>query len=266
MGWRGLGCRRVMTGWTMRRRAGLFAALTLLVSVAVLAPAPIRQIGPKLVENPSVGSPAAYQWWSGLTTVTLQWGCTTDTSQGTYIPSGYSCPPGITHWHHGIDFADGPGQHAVNCQPPTYGLSPGPGYSLFANRSGIVTYIDIPAPQQYDHTSDLQIKIDNGPYVQLLHVQTVLSGLILGTVQVVAQASGCTSPLYRFSILPPDGQSYQLAQDYSASTTFTWYTNGLSTGSYRFSIWARDASSTGVYGNSDGRWDAYNNDTVYVLY
>jgi len=85
------------------------------------------------------------------------------------------------------------------------------------------------------------------------------------TVTVRAAASGCTSPLYHFGLLTPGGTSYVLAQDYSGTATYTWNTTGLVAGQYRFSVWAKDASSSGAYGNSSGSWDAYNNNTTYTL-
>jgi PQQ-like domain len=87
------------------------------------------------------------------------------------------------------------------------------------------------------------------------------------TVTVTAQASGCPnpSPLYQFWILAPGGTSYQVAQAYSTNGTFTWSTGGLATGTYRFSVWVRDANSGGVQGNQFGTWDAYNNNTTYLL-
>lgn len=154
--------------------------------LVVAQPLPTR-IKPHTVENSSVATPATYPWWSGATTVSQQWGCTTSTLEGTYIPSGYSCPAGVTHWHHGIDFADVSGQSAVNCQPPTSGLTPGPGYTLLANRAGTISKIDVPVPQQYDHTSMLQILIADGHYVNLFHVQSVLSGLALGSTVFVGE-------------------------------------------------------------------------------
>jgi N-acetylmuramoyl-L-alanine amidase/Fibronectin type III domain len=84
-------------------------------------------------------------------------------------------------------------------------------------------------------------------------------------VTISAQASGCPNPSYRFSVRAPGATSYQLVQDYSTSATYGWNTNGLIPGVYRFSIWARDPTSWGTYGNSSGRWDAYNNDTLYSL-
>jgi uncharacterized protein (DUF2141 family) len=87
------------------------------------------------------------------------------------------------------------------------------------------------------------------------------------TVTLNAQASGCPNPnpLYRFMVLAPGATSYTVVQDYVTSPTFTWNTTGLAPGTYRFSVWARDASSSGAYGNSSGRWDVYNNNTVYTL-
>jgi hypothetical protein len=94
------------------------------------------------------------------------------------------------------------------------------------------------------------------------------SPAVVGTaVAVTAQASGCQNPnpLYQFWVLGPGATSYQLGQAYSTSPTLNWNSNGLVPGTYRFSIWARDANSSGAFGNSAGRWDAYNNDTVYTL-
>jgi len=88
-----------------------------------------------------------------------------------------------------------------------------------------------------------------------------------GTVTLTAQASGCPNPnpLYHFNLMAPGSTTYQMVQDYSTSPTFTWNTTGLAPGTYRFSVWARDASSSGAYGNSAGTWDVYNNNTTYTL-
>jgi spore germination protein YaaH len=85
------------------------------------------------------------------------------------------------------------------------------------------------------------------------------------TVTFAAQASGCPSPLYHFSVLAPGATSYRVIQDYSPSPTLSWKTTGLVPGTYRFSVWARDAASLGAFGNSTGRWDAYNNNALYTL-
>ena len=38
-----------------------------------------------------------------------------------------------------------------------------------------------------------------------------------------------------------------MAQAYSNSASFNWNTNSLAAGSYLFSVWARDASSSSSY-------------------
>ncbi len=76
-------------------------------------------------------------------------------------------------------------------------------------------------------------------------------------VNVTAQASGCLSPLYEFWILTPGASSWQLSQAYSTTPTLRWNTSGAKPGPYAVQVWARDANSTGVYGNSFGRSDAY---------
>lgn len=76
-------------------------------------------------------------------------------------------------------------------------------------------------------------------------------------ITITASASGCANPRYEFWILAPGG-SWTIAQGYSPSATFTWNTSGLPAGSYRFSVWVRDASSAGVY-------DAYYPGTSYTL-
>jgi N-acetylmuramoyl-L-alanine amidase len=88
-----------------------------------------------------------------------------------------------------------------------------------------------------------------------------------GSVNFTATAAGCphANPIYEFWVLAPGGASYQLMQAYSTTKTFTWKTAGLAPGSYRLSIWARDANSVGAYGNQFGSWDAYNNNLVYTL-
>jgi spore germination protein YaaH/uncharacterized protein (DUF2141 family) len=90
---------------------------------------------------------------------------------------------------------------------------------------------------------------------------------VVGTTVTVNASAGCpdASPLFHFSVLAPGATAYQTVQDYSTSSSLTWNTNGLTTGTYRFSVWARDANSTGEFGNSAGTWDAYNNNTTYNL-
>jgi len=78
-------------------------------------------------------------------------------------------------------------------------------------------------------------------------------------VTLTATASGCPnpSPAYRFWLLAPGATSYQLVQDYSTTQTYSWTTTGLTPGSYRVVVWAKDANSPGASGNSQGRWDVF---------
>jgi len=41
-------------------------------------------------------------------------------------------------------------------------------------------------------------------------------------------------------------------QAYSTSATFNWNTTALAAGTYRFSVWVRDATSSGISCNSLG--------------
>jgi hypothetical protein len=80
----------------------------------------------------------------------------------------------------------------------------------------------------------------------------------IGTpVTVTGTASGCPNPRYQFWFLPPGG-SWTLVQGYSTSATYNWSTAGRAPGSYLFSVWARDASSSASY-------DAYDSSHSYTL-
>jgi Cysteine-rich secretory protein family len=79
------------------------------------------------------------------------------------------------------------------------------------------------------------------------------------TVAITGSASICPNPLYQYWMLAPGSSTWQLAQAYSKSATFSWNTTGLAGGIYRFSIWAKDVASPGTSGDSLGRWDATSN-------
>src|SRR5260370_750649 len=74
-------------------------------------------------------------------------------------------------------------------------------------------------------------------------------------ISITGSAPGAPNPLYEFWTLPPGGP-WVLAQAYSSSPTFNWTTSGQPAGSYRISVWARDASSPGTFGTSPNRYDA----------
>jgi hypothetical protein len=83
-------------------------------------------------------------------------------------------------------------------------------------------------------------------------------------VTFTAGASGCPHPLYQFWILPPGSSTWQIAQPYSTSATFSWNTTGLAAGNYLYTVWARASGSTGTC-NSLGCFDTYAPATVYTL-
>jgi hypothetical protein len=76
------------------------------------------------------------------------------------------------------------------------------------------------------------------------------------TVTITGAATGCPNPRYEFFVLPPGG-SWTLLQGYSASPILTWSTGGRAAGSYRFSVWARDAGSAGVSGSPPYTYDSF---------
>jgi uncharacterized protein YkwD len=86
------------------------------------------------------------------------------------------------------------------------------------------------------------------------------------SVNFTASASGCaTNPLYQFWLLAPGSTNWTIARAYSSTATFSWSTAGLATGSYRYTVWARDASSTGASCNNLGCFDGYSPSTAYTL-
>ena len=85
------------------------------------------------------------------------------------------------------------------------------------------------------------------------------------SITITGVASRCPNPSYQFWILSPGSSRWQLAQDYTSSATLPWSTTGKAAGTYRFSVWARDASSRGSYGNSMGSYDAFTNSLYYSV-
>jgi hypothetical protein len=84
-------------------------------------------------------------------------------------------------------------------------------------------------------------------------------------ITYTASASGCSHPLYQFWVLAPGSHTWQIVQAYSPTATLSWSTTGLPAGSYTYTVWARDATSTGVSCNSLGCFDTYYPATPYTL-
>ncbi|HLQ61730.1 MAG TPA: hypothetical protein VK131_07690, partial [Candidatus Acidoferrales bacterium] len=65
----------------------------------------------------------------------------------------------------------------------------------------------------------------------------------VGTVVTInASSTGCTSPTYKYFVMPPGG-AWQVAQDYSAAASFSWNTAGLAAGVWQLDVYVRQAGS-----------------------
>jgi hypothetical protein len=88
---------------------------------------------------------------------------------------------------------------------------------------------------------------------------------IAGTpVTFTAAASDCPNPRYQFWMLAPGSGTWQIVQPYGPNPVFNWDTTGKGTGTYRVTVWARDAASPGTAGNTAGTWDT-TNDGEYLV-
>ena len=102
-------------------------------------------------------------------------------------------------------------------------------------------------PNTYDAYGANDMTLTTAYCTGMTGAQSPPSTATVGTVvAVTGAATGCPSPQYQFWLLPPGG-TWTLLQPYSSGATFTWNTAGRSAGTYRFSVWARDASSSAAY-------------------
>jgi spore germination protein YaaH len=112
-------------------------------------------------------------------------------------------------------------------------------------------------PNGYDAFAAFQYSLTTSPCTAMTAFATPPSTTAVGTtVTITGNASGCPDPFYEIWILPPGG-TWTLAKPYSTSSTFTWTTTAKPAGSYRFSVWARDASSNGSNGISPNTYDSF---------
>jgi hypothetical protein len=75
---------------------------------------------------------------------------------------------------------------------------------------------------------------------------------------MTASAFGCPNPSYQFWILSPGASTWRIAQPYSTNPVFNWNPSAK-TGTYRITVWARDANSPGRLRNALGTWDSSTN-------
>ena len=160
------------------------------------------------------------------------------------------------------------------------------GYTVVAQPGGMT--VDVPASVLTATFSGLQIGVGyrfsvtatNADGSDTAESNTVIAGACTGVsgnaapaspslpgVQVVVTAAAgvCPDPMFEFWVLAPGAKLYTLAQGYSPSPVLKWSTTGLLGGTYRITVWARDAKSAGESGNSSGTWDAYNANLLYTL-
>jgi hypothetical protein len=83
-------------------------------------------------------------------------------------------------------------------------------------------------------------------------------------VTTITAVAACPNPLYEFWMLAPGSTTWVDVQAYGPTATFPFDSTGQAKGTYRFSIWARDASSIGTSSNALGRWDKYASASVTV--
>jgi hypothetical protein len=76
------------------------------------------------------------------------------------------------------------------------------------------------------------------------------------TVTVTGAATGCGAPQYEFWLKLPNG-TWALARGWSSTASFAWSTTGMAPGTYWFSVWTRDASSSGTNGTAPNTYDAF---------
>ena len=117
-----------------------------------------------------------------------------------------------------------------------------------------VWVLDASSSAQYDAYNTQYLQVNPPACASVSISSSPASQASVGTaVTISGSAIGCPSPMYRFWLQSPNGQ-WTMVRDYSSAGSFNWSTTGLAPGTYRFSVWARDA-------NSPAGYDAY--DTQY---
>jgi hypothetical protein len=165
-----------------------------------------------------------------------------------------------------------------NCVSPQYQywMRPAAGaWTMLADYSSSSTYnwTSTTVPGGYFLSVHARALASSAPFESLATIPYTLTSTIctlvsasaappspqpVGTgVTITASGSGCPNPRYQFWLLPPGG-TWTISQPYSSSGTFNWTTTGLTAGTWRWSVWVRDAASSNSY-------DVYYGGTAYVL-
>jgi photosystem II stability/assembly factor-like uncharacterized protein len=113
---------------------------------------------------------------------------------------------------------------------------------------------DATSSASYDQLSAFDYVLNPAPPCTAVTVMTTPNTPqdVSTSITLQATATGCSSPVYEFWLLPPNGtwtweKGYFFGPCCGPADTFVWNTSGLSPGTYRFSVWARDAASTATY-------------------
>ena len=132
----------------------------------------------------------------------------------------------------------------------TAGRAPGPyRFSVWAR--------DARSGASYDTFNAFQYSLTVTPCTGMTASATPSSSATVGaTVTVTGAATGCANPQYQFFVLPPGGV-WALVQPYSSIASLSWSTLGKPAGSYRFSVWVRDASTSGTNGTAPYTYDSF---------
>lgn len=112
------------------------------------------------------------------------------------------------------------------------------------------------APSTYDSFTAFQYTLTHVCTVVTVSEAPATSARAGTVVTIAAAASGCANPQYELWYEPPGG-TWTLARGYASGGTFMWSTGGSPVGSYRFSVWVRDASSPGLGGTPPATYDAF---------
>jgi spore germination protein YaaH len=112
----------------------------------------------------------------------------------------------------------------------------------------------------YDAFAQLTVTLTSSPCVSVAATAAPAGGQMAGTLFTVsAHAAGCPNPQYQFWVLAPGATRWQLARDYAVGSALTWSSGAKPAGRYRWSVFARDASSAGRNVSALGRYDAFVN-------
>ena len=68
-----------------------------------------------------------------------------------------------------------------------------------------------------------------------------------GTITISASSTGCTTPEYKYLLLPPGTSTWLTKTAYTTSTTYTWVTAGQKEGMWQIGVWAREVGTAVKY-------------------